>query len=219
MSKNPSKEYVENINYYKKMHLEGYDLVDGRNRKPIDAYNGKSTLAFAELIKNIIEKNHIKNMLDYGSGKGFFYDNPFSINGLDIKSLRNYWGIDIDLYDPCYEKYSSLNDDKKFDLTICIDVLEHIPTQDIDWVLENIFSKAKKYVFLNVACYSAFALLPNGENAHINVNDQHWWAEKILKFKKKYKDIKIICICSLKENGKRILFPLQFDDKIINYDK
>ena len=26
----PSKEYLENINYYKKMHLEGYSLIDGR---------------------------------------------------------------------------------------------------------------------------------------------------------------------------------------------
>ena len=83
MSKqNPSKEYLENINYYKKMHLEGYDLIDGRKRRAIDAYNGKSTIAYAQLIKKIIKKNHIKNMLDYGSGKGFFYDNPFNENGV-----------------------------------------------------------------------------------------------------------------------------------------
>ncbi len=217
MSKNPSKEYVENINYYKKMHLEGYDLVDGRNRKPIDAYNGKSTLAFAELIKNIIEKNHIKNMLDYGSGKGFFYDNPFSINGLDIKSLRNYWDIDIDLYDPCYEKYSSLNEDKKFDLTICIDVLEHIPSDDIGWVLEEIVNKSKKYVFLNVACYPAIALLPNKKNAHININSPQCWHNKILNLKKKDDKIKIICICAYKENNDIKYFPLQYNDNLSNY--
>ena len=70
---------------------------------------------------------------------------------------------------------------------------------------------------MNVACYSAAALLPNGKNAHININNHKWWFEKILSFKKKYGDVKIICICSLNENGKRILFPLQFDDKITNY--
>jgi len=215
----PSKEYLKNIEFYKKMHKDGFNLINGDRRTPDEAYNGRSTIIFAKLIKDIIYKNKITTMLDYGCGKGFFYDNPFEIQGLKINSLRDYWDVKIDLYDPCYEKNSVIDEKKLYDLVISIDVLEHIPTQDIDWVLENIFSKAKKYVFLNVACYSAFALLPNGENAHINVNDQHWWAEKILKFKKRHMRLKVICICSLKENGKRILFPLQFDDKIINYDK
>ena len=92
------------------------------------------------------------------------------------------------------------------------------PSKHRKWSNCVIIGDMAQYVFINVACYSAFALLPNGKNAHINVNDQHWWAEKILKLKKKYIGIKIICVCSLKENGKRILFPLQFDDKIINYD-
>ncbi len=218
MSKqNPSKEYLENINYYKKMHLEGYDLIDGRKRRAIDAYNGKSTIAYAQLIKKIIKKNHIKNMLDYGSGKGFFYDNPFNENGVNIKSLRNYWEIEIDLFDPCFEKYSTLDDKKKFDLTICIDVLEHIPSNDIDWVLEEIINKSKKYVFINVACYPAIALLPNNKNAHININSPQWWHSKILKFKKKRNEIKIICICTLKENNTIKFFPLQYDDNLSNY--
>jgi len=38
------------------MHLEGYTLIDGRKRSPVDAYNGKSTLIYAKLIKEIIGK-------------------------------------------------------------------------------------------------------------------------------------------------------------------
>ena len=76
MSKqNPSKEYLENLDFYKKMHLEGYSLTDGRKRKPNDAYDGKSTLIYAKLIRDIIKKNEIKTMLDYGCGKGFYYEN------------------------------------------------------------------------------------------------------------------------------------------------
>tara|TARA_B100001175_G_C19435956_1_gene603576 strand:- start:266 stop:931 length:666 start_codon:yes stop_codon:yes gene_type:complete len=218
MSKNqPSKEYDQNIKYYKKMHLEGYDLTDGRKRDPQDAYNGKSTLIYAELIKKIIKKNQIKNMLDYGCGKGFYYDNPFKSQVLNIKSLRDYWGVDIDLYDPCYDKYSSLENNKKFDLIICIDVLEHVPSQDIDWVLKKIINKAKKYVFINVACYPAIALLPNKKNAHININEPIWWHNKILNFKKNLNEVKIICICSIKENNETKYFPLQYDDKLSNY--
>ncbi len=215
----PSKEYFENLEYYKKMHKEGYNLIDGSKVNVSDAYDGKSTLVFAKLIKDIIKKNQIDTMLDYGCGKGFFYSNPSNMYGEKIIPLKDYWNINIDLYDPCYEENSFIDETKKYDLVISIDVLEHIPQQDIDWVLEKIISKAKKFVFINVACHFAVALLPNGKNAHINVNDYKWWNEKILRLKKIYRDTKIICVCSLKENGKNIFFPLQYDDKITNYEK
>ena len=218
MSKNfPSKEYKENIELYKKMHREGYDLIDGSRKNEKDAYNGQSTLVFAKLIRDIIKKNQIETMLDYGCGKGFFYSNASNQNGIKINSLKDYWKIAIDLYDPCYEKNSFIDEKKKYDLVISIDVLEHIPSQDTDWFLEKIISKAKKYVFINVACYPAIAILPNGKNAHINVNEPKWWHEKILKLKKKYIDIKIICVCALKEEGNYKYLPLQYDDKVSNY--
>lgn len=214
----PSKEYLENINYYKKMHLEGYDLIDGRRRQPENAYDGKSTLVYAKLIKEIIKKNDIKNILDYGCGKGIYYENKTNLHGIKNQSLRELWEVDIDLYDPCYSDKSYLNEDKKYDLVLCIDVLEHIPATDIDWVLDKLISKTNKYIFLNVACYPAIALLPNGDNAHINLNKPQWWHEKILNIKKNNIFIKIICICTLKKNGEVKYFPLQYDDKLTNYN-
>ena len=95
--------------------------------------------------------------------------------------------------------------------------LEHIPTDDINWVLEKLLTKAKKYLFINVACYPAIALLPNGKNAHINIKPPKWWHEKILNFQGKLKNIKVICVCTIKENGKFKYFPLQYNDKLTNY--
>ena len=213
----PSKEYLKNIQYYKQMHKNGYSCFNGYQYSADKAFNGISTIGYAKLIKDIINKNEINSMLDYGCGKGFYYENSFEINGEQFKPLKDYLDIEIDLYDPCYEKYSTIDENKMFDLVISLDVLEHIPKEDIDWVLDRIIGKAKKYVFLNIACYSAIALLPNGDNAHININNHKWWFEKILNFKKKYGDIKIICICILDQNGKHVPFPLQFDDKITNY--
>jgi len=213
----PSTEYIKNLEYYKKMHVDGYKLSNGKIRTSDEAYNGKSTLIFAKLIKEIISKNKINNMLDYGCGKGFFYKNPSNQNGLQIESLENYWGINIDLYDPCFEENSNLDENKYFDLLICIDVLEHIPTEDIYWVLEKLLTKAKKYLFINVACHPAIALLPNGKNAHVNIQPPKWWHEKLLNFKDKLKNIKVICMCTIKENGKYKYFPLQYNDKLTNY--
>ena len=215
----PSREYLQHLDCYKQMHKNGFDLMSGNRRNSHEAYNGQSTLAFAKLIRDIIKKNQIKTLLDYGCGKGFFYDNELNIGDQNLKSLRSYWDIKIDLYDPCYEKHSQLDEKKLYDMVMSIDVLEHIPSQDIDWVLERIISKANKYVFINVACYSAVALLPTGNNAHITVKSPEWWNQKILLLKKKYKNTKIICVCTLKNNNKREYFPLQYDDKISNYEK
>ena len=80
MTKNyPSENYYKNLNYYKDMHKNGYHLINGRKRDAKDAYDGKSTLAFAPIIKKIITYENIKSMIDYGCGKGNFYRNAFNL--------------------------------------------------------------------------------------------------------------------------------------------
>ena len=49
----PSNEYFENLKHYKKMHVEGHKLSTGKIRTSDETYNGKSTLIFAKLIKEI----------------------------------------------------------------------------------------------------------------------------------------------------------------------
>ena len=102
-------------------------------------------------------------------------------------SLKNYWGIDVKLYDPAVKKFSNMPSDK-CDITISIDVLEHIPEEDIDWVLEKIMKLSNKFIFLVVGSYTSEALLPNGEGAHILIKTAKWWFNKLVYFKKKFKD-------------------------------
>ena len=78
-------------------------------------------------------------------------------------------------------------------------------------------SLSEKYIFLNVGCYSAAALLPNGKNAHINIQPPEWWYEQILKIIKIRENLKIICNCTIEKDGKLKVFPLQFNDKINSY--
>lgn len=213
----PSKNYLDNINMYKQMHNEGYGKKDGGFINKEKSFNGMSTIPYAPIIKKIIHKNNLKNLLDYGCGKGEFYDNDFKLDNIDYPSFRELWGIDIDLYDPCYEKYNILNQNKKYDIVICIDVLEHIPEEDISSVLNLISNLSNKYILLNVACYSAQALLPNGENAHINIQEPKWWYEKINSIIKSRENLKIICNCTIYVDKKLKVLPLEFNDKINNY--
>ena len=213
----PSQNYLNNINMYKKMHKDGYGKKDGGFIEKDKSFNGISTIPYAPIIKKIIDKNNLTNLLDYGCGKAEFYDNEFTLDDDKYPSFRKYWGIDIDLYDPCYDKYNTLNQNKDYDIVISIDVLEHIPQEDISSVLNLICNLSNKYVFLNVACYSAQALLPNGENAHVTVKEPEWWYEIILKLIIIRQILKIIYNCTIVKDGKLKVFPLEFNDKIINY--
>ena len=177
-TKKPSSEYKKHIEYYKSMHEKGF-IRENEVVSKDQAYDGKSTKPFVNIIKKIIELNECKSLLDYGCGKAKYYFNDFKTNKAKYSSLKEYWKVEVNLYDPCYKPYNKLIN-KKVDISICIDVLEHIPKQDISWVLKEFFSLTKKIVFLNVACYEAKAILPDGKNAHINVQSYSWW-EKNLK--------------------------------------
>ena len=45
----PSKEYLKNIEFYKQMHRDGFNLINGGTRSPDEAYNGRSTLVFCKI--------------------------------------------------------------------------------------------------------------------------------------------------------------------------
>ena len=82
------------------------------------------------------------------------------------------------------------------DGVICIDVVEHIPSEDVIDFIEDIFKLAKKFVFIVIACYSAKKKLPDGRNAHLSIKNPKEWEEIISKFKIKYPNISPFVICS-----------------------
>ena len=90
-----------------------------------------------------------------------------------------------------------------------MDVLEHIFISDIPIVVDELFSLAKKLLVINVACYKAAALLPNGENAHITVRSPDWWKGVTDAIAIKYPDVKILLICSQTFNSGVIYQPFK----------
>ena len=215
--KNPSSKYLELIEEYKLMHKRGYPEKINLGSDPEKCYDGKSTIYFVEIIKNIIEKNKCKNLFDYGSGKGFFYENKFILNNKKYLGFKKYWGIDeYYLYDPSFLQNSKFPT-KKYDCCICIDVLEHVPMQDLSWVIKEIIHYTNKIVFFNIACFTANAVLHNGENAHITINDPIWWNGFFSSIIQEFSRKKIICYCSLKsKNGIRNYHTFSFNDNLKN---
>ncbi len=214
--KNPSKEYLQNINYYKEMHKSGFQRLDKFVCNK-DAYDGISTRPFVNIIKKIIHVNDCKTLLDYGCGKAKYYFKSFKTNKSNYPCLKDYWDIEINLFDPCYSKYDKLTKNK-VDMTICIDVLEHIPNFDIHWVLRDFFSLTKKIIFISVACYEASAILPNGQNAHINIQTYEWWENQLFKCAEEFQGIKIIAFCNfVAENDKMVHRCIEINDTLNKY--
>ena len=141
---------------YEKLHAAGH-------------YSGYFCLKYKERIKELIENTSSHTILDYGCGKGFQY---FKLR------VHAYWKVSVSCYDKFYKELSILPTTQS-DGVICVEVLEHIPENQIDDVLKQIFGAAKKFVFLTVATKEAKKKFSNGENVHILLKDKEWWMQKI----------------------------------------
>jgi hypothetical protein len=170
----PSPRYLELQQLYRAMHQHGERFL---GIPPEQTFPGKSLLFQASRIKGLIERTKALTILDYGSGKGRQYDPaPFRDGaGTQWPGIIDYWGVDeVACYDPCYEPFAALPEGT-FDGVISTDVLEHCPTEDIPWIVEEMFAFGTRFFFANVACFPARKRLPNGENAHCTIQPVAWW--------------------------------------------
>jgi len=168
----PSQDYSELLTEYKMMHKAS----DGM-------FNGRSLVKFITIIDNFIKKYNCESLLDYGCGKAVLYTDNFK-KVADVpeitKPIHEIWGIEkFKLFDPGYPEHDTLPKNELFDMVISTDVLEHIPSTDLDWVIREIFSYSSNVVFLNIACMQALKKLKDGRNAHISLYTSGEWLQFI----------------------------------------
>lgn len=108
--------------------------------------------------------------IDYGAGKGAQY-------GDEDAMLVHRLGFDPYKYDPAWPEFET-PPSAPADLVWCVDVLECIPEEDMDMVIDDLFRLALKGLFVTVASYPAKKTLPNGENAHLTIKPEAWWRQK-----------------------------------------
>lgn len=156
------------IEQYKKLHKEKHPkgYINGW-------FPGKSIKWHIDEIAELIKTYNPKSLLDFGCGQGMQYT--------DWKFHEQWGGLLPTLYDPAVERYENLPDGK-FDGVISTDVMEHVPNEDLDLVLSQIFSRANKFVFLSIALFETGDLLPDGRDVHVTVETPDWWKARMHPF-------------------------------------
>jgi hypothetical protein len=147
-----SPEYYTALEDSKKLH------------SATNKFSGKFLRPHAKSIKDIIEAQEVKSILDYGCGKGLQYQWVIPDNapieqwigeesklGTNVvpsgKTLEQYWGIEVTKYDPAVPEFSK-EPRGSFDLVLVSHVLGTIPVQDLPIIVERIFSLTNKYVYV-----------------------------------------------------------------------
>lgn len=185
---NLSRKSLELIKLYEKMVDTGYIRTDDKFVNVV--FSDMEIKAYKGYLKEIFLNHNIKSLLDYGCG-GSNYENKNFDNNVSAKEYFNLTVINL------YEPSRSIDNRKLSDAVICFDVLEHVFITDLPSIIRDIFSYSKKLVVINVACYPASALLPNGENAHITVRPPLWWKGVIDSIAVEFPNINVQLLCSI----------------------
>lgn len=130
---------------------------------------GLSILKHSSIIGGLIHRTGSKTLLDYGCGAGMAYDPPYEVH--------RAWAVEKPtLFDPAFASHDVLPIEQ-FDGVLCSDVLEHVPVEDLDAMMEELFSLARNFVWASVCCRPAKKSFPDGTNLHVTVRPLDWWQE------------------------------------------
>lgn len=110
-------------------------------------------------------------MLDFGCGKGMQYLK---------RRIHEAWAVLPHCYDPAVQHLDEMPAGE-FDIVLCVDVMEHVPEEEVDGVLEAIFGKLAPngLAFLAISTATSRKKLDDGRSVHVTVKPGEWWEERI----------------------------------------
>jgi 2-polyprenyl-3-methyl-5-hydroxy-6-metoxy-1,4-benzoquinol methylase len=138
---------------------------------------GGITVKHYSLIKDMVLKNNIDSILDYGCGKGHFIE----------YAQANLLNVRVEGFDVASDKYAKLPN-IKFDMVVCLDVMEHVEYGALSHVLNEIRKRTGRIFICSVANYPAKKMLSDGRNAHVTQLPFAYWFNlfsgffKVMKF-------------------------------------
>jgi len=135
-------------------------------------------------IQDVIDnKSRAITLLDYGCGKAIHnYTNLKEHGNKTLIARFNGMIQCYYCYDPAVKIYSVKPPlGMVFDLVCCADVMEHVPEDSVDYVLEELaaYTKEDGTALLTISGNLAGKCFNNGENLHATVKPLEWWVDKL----------------------------------------
>lgn len=182
---NPSPEYIKAVRLGREYHA---------TKK---VWTGKHILQQYPLLRKFIADTGAKTFWDFGSGKNFHLRlrNIRLLNNKndEEKTIYPSWiealgAEQYVTYDPCVLGNDTLPTGK-YDGVFSCDVLHYITSQDINWVLDLMFSHANKFVFSSFALYEGKKRFSDGSLAHKSLRNIEWWLEQWSRVGQQHPDV------------------------------
>jgi len=152
-------------------------LISNSYRKDIEHIHsnrvwGGSNVSKTKFIYKYALEYNCDSILDYGSGKSDF---KISLDS----SYPNHTFL-VNEYEPGVPKLS--HDPLTSDMTVCLDVLEHIEPEKLDNVLEHINQKTNQIFYFSACLVPSHSNFLDGRNLHLIIENNDFWLDKLSKY-------------------------------------
>lgn len=172
MSRNYKRQEIPGVTFiaFNKPELISAEYLQLNKRLHADnlAYGvggGRHAPLVLKLAKSLSKNGEFVSILDYGCGKGY---------------LGKALDFPIAEYDPAIA--GKQDAPRPADLVCCLDVLEHIEPDRLEFVLGDLLRCTKQIGLFVIYTEPSQKVLADGRNAHLIVEGQEWWTKQIEKF-------------------------------------
>ncbi len=119
-------------------------------------------------VRDLVARTDARTILDYGVGKG---DEGYAAPG---GSVTQYGAQTVTRYEPAFPPLAD-SPSERFDGVGCTEVLEYLPDEDVPWVIEDLFTHARRFVYATVTDASQTKVLPGGTQLRSRPRGRSWW--------------------------------------------
>ncbi|WP_428030654.1 methyltransferase domain-containing protein [Ancylobacter sp.] len=141
--------------------VDEYAKLHARHR-----YGATARHALADMLPHILALKPA-SLIDFGCGQ----------SNLAYLIAAKAGIPEIHRYDPAIPEIATLPN-KRVQLAVNVDVMEHIPDEEIDAVAASIAAAAEHVLFV-IDIGPAKLLLSDGRNAHVSQHDAQWWLARL----------------------------------------